>query len=232
MNALVGKGNKPAVVFEMFDREDSGAISSAYRKHPDDPNRIAKAVLWEESGWPDWSMYRPIVKTAMVAKLPIVAGNLSRKKAIKIVMKGQSMSQLMENKTAKQMGLLAPLKKFDEKVLRDKLARLHGGRIPLPMIPNMLTAQRVRDATLAESMIAHNRGEGAVLIAGKEHVRSDYGVPFYLRYREPDALTISVAFSSSPKSNDKNSFTQKYRAYDFVWEFLEDGSAEKKIAHQ
>lgn len=231
LDALVANGNRPAVVFEMFNREDSGAISSSYRRYPDDPDRIAKTVLWDESGWPEWSMYRPIVKTAMDADLPIVAGNLSRKKAMQIVMQGQQVLQLMEEKTALQMGLLAPLDKNDEQGLHKKIAQSHGGKMPPSMIPGMVMAQRVRDATLAESMITYNRGEGAVLIAGREHVRADYGVPFYLRHRESDARIMSLAFAAPPLSADKKRPLYYSEAYDFIWE-LPKISVGEKIAHQ
>lgn len=56
----------------------------------------------------------------------------------------------------------------------------------------MLFAQRFRDATLADAVLENNTGEGAILIAGIGHSRNDYGVPFYLRFREPLANISTV----------------------------------------
>jgi uncharacterized iron-regulated protein len=49
----------------------------------------------------------------------------------------------------------------------------------------MARVQRLRDAVMADSLIAADAatGDGAVLIAGREHVRTDRGVPWYLRKR-------------------------------------------------
>lgn len=229
--AIIATGNRPAVVFEMFNREDSGIIASHYRKYPNEPDQIAKAVRWDESGWPAWNMYRPIIKTAMDAELPVIAGNLSRQKAIQIVIQGQQILQLMEKKTALQMGLLKPLGKNEEQILRKIITQTHNG-MPLPMVSAMVTAQRVRDATLAESMIIHNRGEGVILITGKEHARSDYGVPFYLRHRESDAHIVSLAFEDENETTDNKQQISHYpKTYDFIWA-LSDISASESVAHQ
>ena len=59
-------------------------------------------------------------------------------------------------------------------------------------------AQRLRDATLAQSMLS-NTDQGAVLIAGRQHTRLDYGVPYYLKLKQPNKKIISVAFSTKDK---------------------------------
>lgn len=186
LELMVEAGRKPAVVFEMFNREDEGLISSTTRSFPSDPDQVAAAVNWEASGWPDWQMYRPIVKTALDAGLPVVAGNLSRAKARQVITDYASF--MPNNQTRTQMGMNQPLLKIQQQILQTKIATAHGKAIPDPMVKGMVTAQRMRDATMAEAMIARNLGQGAVLIAGKEHVRTDYGVPHYLRFREPNYM--------------------------------------------
>ena len=62
------------------------------------------------------------------------------------------------------------------------LRRTPGGRGP-----SLAAAQRARDATLAESLLAKN-GDGAVLIAGDGHVRRDLGVPIYLSAAGADRI--------------------------------------------
>jgi hypothetical protein len=64
--------------------------------------------------------------------------------------------------------------------------------------PNAATpltlAQRARDATMADSLLAY-RARGAVLIAGAGHVRRDLAVPLYLRARAPEARIASIALT-------------------------------------
>lgn len=245
LDALIRKGNRPAVVFEMFDREDSGAITTSYRQFPHDADHIATAVAWNKSGWPDWGLYRPIIQTAMDANLPITAGNLSRKDAKEIVLYQLGILQLLNQRIASQMGLLKPLGEKSKHTLKEKMHKSHGKHIPSELIPNMIIAQRVRDATLVEAMISGNRGEGSILIAGKEHARTDYGVPFYLRHREPAAKIISLEFSDTQKSTDRRNSNKTDRlkldeishkrdsltSYDYIWK-LPEVSSSNKVAHQ
>lgn len=233
LKSLVDAGRKPAVVFEMFNREDDGIIATTSRRYPSDPDRIATAVNWAESGWPDWCMYRPIVKTALDAGLQVVAGNLSRVRLRELIF--HRGLETFGERALMQMGLFEPLTESQKLALRDKIASAHGGgEIPSSLIAGMVMAQRMRDATLAEAMIARNLGQGAVLIAGREHVRNDYGVPHYLRYREPEARIVSVAFVEPDKTRHGVA-TQPpagtgLQQYDFVW--VQQGVNSLRTAHQ
>ena len=231
LEMLVKAGRKPAVVFEMFNREDAGLVASIARRFPHEPDKIAAAVNWKESGWPDWQMYRPMVKTALDAGLPVVAGNLSRLKLKRLVINHASAVSTVKAQT--QLGLLEPLPERHKQKLQGKIDTVHGNKIPDTIVKGMLKAQRMRDATMAEAMIARNLGQGAVLIAGQEHARGDYGVPHYLRFREPEAHIISLAFvESKPKviANQKSQLkTGEQRSFDYVWVLPQ--SKGKHIAH-
>jgi len=232
---LIKGGRQPAVVFEMFDREDEGLISTVVRRYPYQADRIAIATQWEQSGWPDWQLYRPIVETALLGDLPVVAGNLSRTRARQLVINyispvPNNQAQLHQHKTRMQMGLFAPLPEARLEMLHDKIRGAHNNKIPHMLIEAMVMAQRMRDATLAEAMIARNQGQGAVLIAGREHARLDYGVPHYLRFREPEARIISLTFAEQAASSDEtvevvNQFKDdEQRLFDYVWLLPQDKS--------
>lgn len=178
-------------------------------------------------------MYRPVVKTALDAGLQIVAGNLSRPRLRELVF--QRGLEAYGERALMQMGLFEPLSESQKRSLRDKIASAHGAEnLPTSVIAGMVMAQRMRDAALAEAMISRNQGQGAVLIAGREHVRSDYGVPHYLRYREPEARIVSLAFVE-PDNTRRGAAPQSpsdtgLRQYDFVW--LQQGVNSSRTAHQ
>jgi hypothetical protein len=67
----------------------------------------------------------------------------------------------------------------------------------------MIAAQRARDAMLAHSLIAHAERDGAVLIAGSGHVRTDRATPTYLHRRVPNKTIISVAFTEVAAGKDE-----------------------------
>ncbi len=226
LGEIVRHGRKPTAVFEMFNRRDAGLIATAIRQSRD-PDSIAAAVGWDTSGWPDWRLYRPIVATALTAGLPIAAGNLSRSE-LRALAFGGGWEQL-DQRWLQRYGLLQPLPASLESTLREKLLAAHGGGLPPQVLSGMLKAQRLRDASMAETMLAQNSGDGAVLITGREHARLDYGVPCYLRFREPDASIASVAFVDAADF-DAATNASGTPTHDYLW--LLPGSQGLRVAHE
>ena len=75
--------------------------------------------------------------------------------------------------------------------MHDAIRDGHCGALPESAIGGMATAQRARDATLAQSLLDAGR-DGAVLIAGNGHVRRDLGVPLYLGALAPHRPPFAV----------------------------------------
>ncbi len=114
---------------------------------------------------------------------------------------------------------------LDRRLMRDletTLFESHCRMIPKKATAKMASIQRLRDAVMAEQMLARGSRTGAVLIAGAGHTRQDRGVPWYLRQRLPDATIASLtmvevsesmtdAGDSVPKSSSGKAVA------DFVW---------------
>ena len=97
----------------------------------------------------------------------------------------------------------------------------HCGQLPETALAGMVTAQRARDAAMAERLLAAT-GDGAVLIAGAGHVRTDRGVPMYLTARAPGVAVASLAFvevatghTSPPEYAER--FGVARLPFDYVW---------------
>ncbi len=82
------------------------------------------------------------------------------------------------------------------------------------MIAPMSLAQRVKDAMMADLMLSHASPDGAVLIAGDGHVRTDRGVPEYLR--RSGARSISISFVEVRKGEHDPSAYAEEQPSDFV----------------
>ncbi|MCZ6823948.1 MAG: ChaN family lipoprotein, partial [Deltaproteobacteria bacterium] len=52
IRALVADGRRPVVAFEMFSPDQLPALRRQIASHPRDAIGLARAVRWEESGWP------------------------------------------------------------------------------------------------------------------------------------------------------------------------------------
>jgi uncharacterized iron-regulated protein len=171
---LIAAGARPAIAFEQLDRERQADVERARRERPRDVDwLIAQAAGWD--GW-DWSLYRPFLRLALDNDLPIVAANLSRTDASRVIREGYGAAFDASARAA--LGLDA--------VPADLLAAHerevdvgHCGLMPAAMLAPMARAQLARDAALATAIAPH-AARGVVLLTGNGHARRDLGVPRWL----------------------------------------------------
>jgi uncharacterized iron-regulated protein len=168
---LLRDGTRPALLLEQFDRERQADIDRARAAGADAQRLIEAGTAGGASRW-EWSRYRPLLELALANDLPIVAANVSRADARKVIAEG-----------------LAP-HGFDARVPPDMLAaqaaaieRSHCGTVDAALAQRMALAQVARDQYMARQVDAH-AGRGVLLIAGHGHVRRDIGVPRWLTRRE------------------------------------------------
>jgi uncharacterized iron-regulated protein len=217
VRALLAAGRRPAVAFEMFTTDDAALIARHLAAAPRDAAGLPGAVDWKRSGWPDWAYYEPIAQAALDAGLPIVAANLAPSTA-RALARGDRAA--LPERLAARYALDQPLPGPGQAALATELHDAHCGHIPLERMDGMVLAQRARDAMLADSMLTAAR-DGAVLIAGIGHVRTDRGVPLYLRTAAPGA---SIAALAPIEARDGWTRPQDYEAalggglpFDWVW---------------
>jgi uncharacterized iron-regulated protein len=200
-----------AVAFEMLDLDQQPAVDRFLSTHPLEVDGLAQAVNWDASGWPPWSMYRPVFAVALGGHARIVAANLSR----------ESTSAIARGAEASLATSLPPLSPARLRALEEDMRESHCGLLPEPMLPGMVLAQRARDFTIAQRMREADRGDGVVLFAGAGHVRRDRGVPVYLG-AAGIAGVISIAFLEVVRGeSDPHAYLSDAEPgvapFDFVW---------------
>ncbi len=191
--ALVQRGRRPAVVFEPITVDRGPALATALAQEPLTAQTIIDAVADAKSGWP-WDLYRPILDVALSARLPVKAGDLDP--AWVRAVHASGLAGLDPNLIA-QLALREPrLSAAARERLADDIRRSHCGHASDAMVARMLDLQRARDAQLAGALTdaVAAGADGAVLIAGAGHVRSDLAVPLDLARWAPDARVVTVAF--------------------------------------
>jgi uncharacterized iron-regulated protein len=129
-----------------------------------------------KAGW-TWRYYAPVIALALEYRLPLLAANLSRADASKVVGGGFAAALPPALIADYRLDALSPaLLSAQRTEVRDS----HCGLLPESMVEPMARAQVARDVTMAETLRAH-RAQGVVLLAGNGHVRRDIGVPYWLR---------------------------------------------------
>ncbi|AXK38658.1 ChaN family lipoprotein [Crenobacter cavernae] len=173
----VEAGWRPAIALEQFDRERQADLDAALKTCGHDADCVIRAGLGgggtEPSGW-NWDFYRPVVALALRYDLPLVAANLSRADALRVMREGYA--------PVLGMGLAARLAAVPQDLAagqRREVDAGHCGKLPASALPRMVDAQVARDAVMA-GVVDANAARGVVLLAGNGHVRRDLGVPRWL----------------------------------------------------
>lgn len=217
--AALAKRRKPAVVMEMIGLEQADALGRYLAQDGADASGLGAAVAWSKRGWPPWAMYRPIAEAALAAKLAIRAGDVPRATLRRVSREGL---ETIEAARRKRLLLDRPLGTALDAALLKELAASHCGLLPERVLPAMSKVQRLRDAVLADSLIDAGRPDGAVLIAGNGHVRTDRAVPWYVARCLPKARILSVMLielDAETKRPEDGLITDPdgKAAADFVW---------------
>ncbi|MBL8288658.1 MAG: ChaN family lipoprotein [Rubrivivax sp.] len=180
-DAWLATGARPALVLEQFEPADQPVLDAATRRAaqatPGTPlpsgAEVVAAVLAARGagaaavGW-HWPFYEPYIERALRDRLPLVAANVGREEAGRVMREGLAAAG------------------FDPAVPEDLLAAhtqaieaSHCGQVDAALARRMALAQVARDQRMAGALAAHAQ-RGAVLLAGNEHVRNDRGVPRWL----------------------------------------------------
>ena len=218
LRSLIAAGRRPAVGFEMFGLDDATAIADHLAAAPNDAAGLGGSVNWNERGWPDWAMYQPIAEAALEAKLQIFPTNLPL--AIAGKMRSAGLAAL-EPRVTRTLGLDRPLSEPMSARLAADIRASHCGYASEESVKAMLAVQRARDAQMAQSLIAAGDPDGAVLVAGAGHVRSDYGIPVYLTAKASGKRVISIAFlevdNRKPEPHNYAPHPGDRLPFDYVW---------------
>ena len=216
---LTDSGREPVLAFEMLDVEQQPTVDASLARAPQDPDALAQAVAWEKSGWPDWSLYRPLFAVGTERGLRIIGANLPRAQVRELVMRG---SAALPPETWTRLGLDTPLSEDVARAIRTEMHESHCGHLPEAMLDPMVLAQRARDAQMADRMLATASQDGALLITGAGHARTDRGVPAWLARRAPDLPVRALAFLEvSPEAREPRDYVPSDSPgtlpYDYVW---------------
>jgi uncharacterized iron-regulated protein len=219
VESIARAGARPVIVFEMISRDRDAALGAAIAAHPDDPDAVAAALDWAQSGWPEFALYRPIFAAALASRLPIAAGDVPRSDLARLRRGGLDALPAAERA---RLALDPPPSEEARRAFADEVRESHCGMAPEAMIDAMIDVQRVRDATLADALLGSGASGGGVLIAGAGHVRGDRGAPLYLARRAPEKRVLALAFVEAPREeagreDPSERAARLGREFDLVW---------------
>ena len=183
----VEAGWRPAIAMEQFDREHQALLNKAQKDCRDAQCVI---LVMQSPRW-DWQQYKPLIDMALHYQLPLVAANLSRADASKVVRDGVASSFDADTVAAYRLREALPADIVQGQ--RREIVDGHCGMLPDEMVPGMVHAQVARDIWMAK-LVRAQQPRDVVLIAGNGHVRKDFGVPRWLAALEPRLTVHSIGY--------------------------------------
>lgn len=168
-----------AIVFEMLTAAQAAADVPGLRA---DQAALEAALGWADSGWPDFAMYYPV----FAASEATVYGAAVPRETVRAAFGGDVMA--LFGAEAEDYGLNEALPAAQLSTRLDLQFDAHCEAMPRDALGGMVEIQRLRDATLAQTVVQALEQVGApvVVITGNGHARRDWGVPSYLARVVPD----------------------------------------------
>lgn len=187
-----------ALVFEMLSPAQAAAIATMDRS---DEAALRDALDWDNSGWPDFSMYYPIFAATDAA----IYGAALPRDDIRAAMT-QGAAEIFGEQAA-QYGLTA-LTQADIDALSGEMQEVHCNMLPEEMMAGMVEAQHLRDAHFARVTVEalESQGKPVVVITGNGHARMDRGMTARLRQAQPDLLVWAIGQIEEGGETDNQPF--------------------------
>lgn len=181
-----------AIVFEMLTPEEAALVTPDLARQPE---ALGEALSWAESGWPDFSMYYPLL--AKARDIPLYGAEVPRAEVQRAFAEGAARTF---GDAAGRFGLTEPLPEAEQALREAEQLSAHCDALPEDILPQFVEAQRVRDAALARSILEALEAHGGpvAVITGNGHARRDWGVPAVLAVAAPDVGVFSVGQFEAP----------------------------------
>ena len=200
-----------ALVAEMIQSRDEARITE-HLADGGDVAEIGPMVDWDKTGWPKWAIYLPVFE-ALPSGASVFGASLPREEVRRVMT--EPASAILPDPVVAPL-LETPLPPDLQAEVEQEMVESHCGELPKEMAPMMVSAQRLRDASLAAAVLrARDQVDGPiVVIAGNGHARRDRGMPYYLAQVAPDLNIIVVG-----QIEDDGSVKVREAAgiYDYVW---------------
>ena len=196
--ALFEKKNGQIILgAEMFERDNQQALNSYLAGKMDAKNLKDSARLWKNYE----TDYRPLVDFAKDKKLNFIATNVPRKYASQTSKNGiNSLNELPESE--KKFIAKLPIEVTLETPGYKEMKSLMGDHVDEMKLMNFISAQAIKDATMAESILQNfQSGKTFIHYNGDYHSKQYGGIYWYLKKKNPNLkiAVISVFESEKPE---------------------------------
>ncbi|WP_412852002.1 ChaN family lipoprotein [Ectothiorhodospira shaposhnikovii] len=223
---LVDAGAEPDLYFEMLSerQEKRYEIYRNMVKQPvafltlEDHDRAREEALeWSARGWHRWDAYAPLFEMADRAELAVLHADLPDPLMRNVSLYGSMAIPRSLRDQLFPLGRVGELESISQCLL-PLMRNSHQLDEGSSAIGGLVIAQLARDAYMA-LRLSQGRGQ-RVLVAGREHVRTDVGVPRHLKGLDPKLRILTIApMEANTKIPEHDCADDAMQVpYDILWE--------------
>ena len=203
-----------SVSFEMIDDTQEKFIEDRDIKTS---SGLIELLNHYKTAWKYDVYYKELFDSVLQGGLRIYSANIERSKLYNVIRHNKSELSV----ETEQLMIEVSLTDAMENSLQKEIVESHCGMIDKETAKPMMKGQRIRDATMALSLL-NSDTDKRVLIAGRGHVRNDRGVPMYLSAQDKEAKIIAIALFEVEQDNvDIASYLTQWDnkkfPFDYVW---------------
>ncbi|MFP8893853.1 ChaN family lipoprotein [Chryseobacterium sp. EZn1] len=196
--ALFAKKNGQLILgAEMFERDNQAQLDQYLNGKFDAKTLKDSARLWNNYA----TDYKPLVDFAKDKKLNFVATNIPRRYASQTAKEGlESLNKLSEKEKTYIAQL--PIKVTLDTPGYPEMKKMMGDHAEGTKVMNFISAQAVKDATMAESILKNYQAEKTFIhYNGNYHSKEFGGIYWYIKQKNPNLkmAVISVFESDDPE---------------------------------
>lgn len=213
IDELARQSFSTSVSFEMIDETQAEFIAGKDIKTSKD---LIALLNHYKTAWKYEETYKVLFDSALQAGFKILPANIERQKLYNFIRHNKS-GLPMETEQ-----LITEVLLSSEMVgnLQKEIIESHCGMIDQESARPMMDGQRIRDATMALSLLNAD-ADKRVLVAGRGHVRNDRGVPVYLSAQDKDAKIIAIALLEVERENvDIASYLLNWDTMEFPFDYV------------
>jgi uncharacterized iron-regulated protein len=219
LGAMFSNGRRISVGLEIFDSEEQATLDDFVAQPEPSLEGLIDSLGWGRRHRVIWEQYRPLIRFAAEAGLPLVAMDISRRESAAVKQRG---TDALPTELVTRFALDQPLPAEQQATLNHDLVKAHCGLLFAQNLEGLTLTQRVRDATMAARLEVSDTGHGTLLLSGYGHARGDRGVPYLLDELRQRGELVNVLFASvraelGAPSDYRSWFGGERLPFDYVW---------------
>ncbi len=181
-----------SIAFEMLNEGQEKAIKELSTTPSKNWDQL---LAWSQRGWPNFKLYQQVFRSSLKHTQFILPAH-PHPHILHPLKLGMELDQALQTK----LKLDHPLAPKQAEALQQEIIQAHCGHASPVLVKAMMSAQRLKDAWMAQVLI--QAPKPVVLIVGRGHIQPKRGIPWAINLLAPQNNFKIFSLAMSPNQKD------------------------------